>query len=156
MKTRYYIGIDPDLTNTGIAIWDSEEKKIQKYYSNSFWGLVKDILAGENKNITYVIEAGYLNKKSNYHINHHTRDNVFVRETIAKKVGENHAVAKILVELFNEYKLTFIERKPLHKQGMKREGSWTVNGRTLFKKITGIESKINDDCRDAVLLVLNL
>ncbi len=156
MKTRFYIGIDPDLTNTGIAIWDTEQKKIQRYYSNSFWGLVKDVLAGENKNITYVIEAGHLNKKSNYHINKHTKDNIFIRETIAKKVGENHAVAKLLVSFFEENGISYIERKPLNKQGMKREGAWTPQGRKLFQKSTGIDTKINDDCRDAILLVFGI
>lgn len=156
MKTRYYIGIDPDLTDNGVAIWDSKEKKITSYYTFSFWGLVKDVILSSKEDTTFVIEAGFLNKKSNYHTNLHLKDNTLIRERVAKNVGENHAIAKLLIELFKTHGYKYLVVKPQLKSGMKYNGAWTKVGRERFKKLTGITERINDDCRDAVLLVLGL
>jgi hypothetical protein len=88
------------------------------------------------------IEAGWLNKKSNYH----PAQGPKVREAIARNVGENHAVGKLLVEYCEHEGVEFEAVKPYASK---------IDSKT-FKRISGWQGRTNQEKRDAAMLVINL
>ena len=79
---RFAIGIDPDVDKSGFASWDIDRTEFTAIENYSFFDLL-DILTMLKKYIQVVrIEAGWLNKKSNFHPAQGPR----MREKIAKNV----------------------------------------------------------------------
>ncbi|MGC8978653.1 hypothetical protein [Caldisericum sp.] len=134
---RWVVGIDPDLTKSGYAIWDKEERVLKEFGSKDFWGLLE--LLNEYKNELIIIEAGWLNKKVNWHLSElGTRS-----EKIAYRVGQNHTIGQLLVDYCKKNGISVITKRPSMRK-MKQEE---------FKKITGIKHTTNQDVRDAIMLV---
>jgi hypothetical protein len=138
-----YFGIDPDVKKSGFAIWDNESKELD-YGCLPFWDLIKKIdYYARSFEVQFVIEAGWLNAKSNFHSRPYQSKHV--GERIAKNVGSNHQVGKLLVEFCEKNKLNFTTKKPTAKKV-------TYN---YIKSITGKEIK-NQDIIDAVMLVYGI
>ncbi|WP_157474621.1 hypothetical protein [Dyadobacter sp. Leaf189] len=97
-----------------------------------------------------LLEAGWLNKKSNYRKTAGRR----VSEAISRKVGQNQASGQLLMRMLEKQGFIVKEIKPLVKGVLKRDGSWTVTGRKFIEENTGIKSRINDEVRDALFIVL--
>lgn len=138
-----YIGIDPDIDKSGVAVWNSELKTLNLDCLD-FFQLTNFILLNnlDNEKLTVIIEAGHLISKSNWH---NEKQGVRLASKIGKNVGENHAVGK-LIELFcKKNKINYKLVKPKGK----------VN-KELFKKITGYDKRINQELRDAGMLVFGL
>jgi len=103
------IGIDPDLDKSGVAVWCTVKKEFLVLSALN----INDLLAtlkpertmegmffpfgyyGMESIKSIRIDAGWLNKKSNYHKQQGPRR----RERIAKNVGENHGVGKIIAQI---------------------------------------------------------
>jgi hypothetical protein len=142
-----YIGIDPDLENSGFAVWSSEGKTLS-VSKKPFFEVIDRLKFEKAAVLQYaihsflvVIEAGWLNKKSNFH--EHSNGNSRIRERIAKNVGENHAVGKLFEKFCRENNINYILIKPTtHK--------WDA---ATFKKITGLTQRTNSEERDAAKLV---
>lgn len=135
------IGIDPDCELNGFAIWDIKNQKldVQKL---SFFDIF-DMLSLLLSRIALVrIEAGWLNKKSNFHSN--PKQSKAVGEKIAKSVGRNHETGLKLVEMCKYLGIACEEVKPLGTKGIDQE---------MFKKITKFTKRTNEDMRDAGMLV---
>ena len=147
---RYHVGIDPDNDKSGVAVWDKLENKFILITSIEFWSLVKFLEIGYHKfikiddwnvcNINVVIEAGWLNKKSNFH----KAQGPAVPEKIAKNVGMNQQIGKLFV--------SYCERTGLKHEIVKPIGTKTFDAK-LFKQLTKWEGQTNQDSRDAALLV---
>ncbi len=136
----YYFGIDPDVKDSGFAIWDNKTKEID-YGKLPFWDLIKKIdYYVRNYEVIFIIEAGWLNKKSNYHSRPY--QSKLIGERIAKNVGSNHQVGKLLVEYCEKYKLNYELKVPKTKK-------YTSY---YLKNLTGLEVK-NQDIIDAIMLV---
>ena len=75
-----------------------------------------------------VIEAGWLNKKSNFRFGHSKT----AGEKIAKNVGENHATGKLLAEMAKECGLAVVLVKPTRTK-LKAED---------FNRITGWQGRV--------------
>jgi len=116
------IGIDPDLEKSGVAIWDTRTKDfvlLSALTIDVLLSIMKENPTMEGKffNFGYYkmedikeirIDAGWLNKKSNYHKAQGPRR----RERIAKNVGENHGVGKLIGQILESKGFTVIYVKP--------------------------------------------
>ncbi|HEY4714284.1 MAG TPA: hypothetical protein VIH30_08625 [Aquirhabdus sp.] len=87
-----------------------------------------------------VVEAGWLNKKSNFH--GRTGQTKAVGERIAKNVGENHAAGKLIAEMAESMGLVVQLVRPTSKK---------LNSEQ-FKQLTGIVGRTNQEQRDAGVL----
>lgn len=131
------IGIDPDLIKSGVAILgDSLELK-----TLTFAETVELFRTQQNQIKKVVIEAGWLNSKSNMHGRIGQRKSV--GERIAKNVGENHATGKLLVEMAKSFNLNVVEVRPTRTKKNAEE----------FKRITGYMGRTNPEVRDAGMLI---
>ena len=140
MKPKYYIGIDPDTDKSGYAIWCTETKELE-LYTKSFSEIIIDfelLLVP----IEIVIEAGWLNKKSNWH----NSKTMATASKIGKNVGANHQVGKCIAELCIAKSIPYRLVKPTsHKKD-----------HDTFCKITGYKGRTNQEKRDAAMLVYGL
>ena len=142
-KIKVRIGIDPDLKKSGVAIIYIEPFKtqaIQTLENLEFFKLLKllktTIDTHTFQNVTVFVEAGWLNKKSNYH----SAFNKEIAGRIGKNVGENHAVGKLIEEYCIHNQITYKLVKPTTKK-------WDAK---LFKQITKWDGRTNAETRDAV------
>jgi hypothetical protein len=132
------IGIDPDLKATGYAQYDKRDKKLHACQCYTFFELLNTLT--HIKNYGYepkvIVEGGWLIPKANWH----EAKEPHVRELIAKKVGENHATGKLIVEMLIHIGLPFQvvpPRKPIFED------------EKFFKKVTGWKERTNKDARSA-------
>lgn len=148
MKPRYHIGIDPDITDTGLAIWDCETKQIRYNTVN----LVTFNFEQYNRANTLIhIEASWLVQLTNWH---NKGINTNTANKISKNIGQNQGYGMAIRDLLKHKGFQVQEIKPMVKHGWKQNGTWTPTGREMFEKLTGIKKgTITDDQRDAVLLV---
>jgi hypothetical protein len=133
-----YIGIDPDIDKNGVAVWDSDNKTI-RLFNMSFWNTI-DFLSSYPYASVY-IEAGWLNKKSNFHFAR--KQSKAQGERIAKNVGQNHQVGMLILEYCVIKNIKHYTVKPTRAK---------VSAE-LFKKITSYGKRTNQEQRDAAMLV---
>lgn len=137
---KIIIGIDPDLEKSGVAIY--REDKSLELMCLSFFDVLK-VFDEHGPNIQkVVIEAGWLNRKSNFHC----AKNQQIGERIAKNVGENHAVGKLLIEACA---IRLIETQLLRPTDTKKNAE-------EFARITGYQGSTNPEKRDAGMLVYGM
>lgn len=131
------IGIDPDLTASGVATLTAQGLHVQTL---SFVQLVKYIEQQKPKLKKVVIEAGWLIPKSSWHFS----KSKVQAERIAKNVGQNHATGQLLEQAIQDLGVTVELRKPIGKRTHEQ-----------FVRITGFTQKkrTNQEERDAGLLV---
>lgn len=149
-----FVGIDPDLTKSGFAVWDRPQNKLTDYRTLAFYDIMLAIRKLPRESTLVIVEAGWLNKVANFHtvkvpdrlkghdaaIETYTRG---VRERTAKDVGQNHAAGKLLVECIERMGYTVRFSKPTKKK-------WEPHD---FKRATGITVK-NQEIIDAGRLVI--
>lgn len=134
------IGIDPDLEKSGVAILNPT----LELRNLSFPDLVELFRLNQDEIKKVVIEAGWLNKKSNYH--RHISQSKSASERIAKNVGENHATGKLISEMASYYGLAVVLVKPTRTK---------LNG-VDFNKFTGWHGRTNQEQRDAAMLIFGM
>ncbi len=135
------IGIDPDCELSGFAIWDIKKQELD-VKKLSFFDIFDMLSLLLNRIALVRIEAGWLNKKSNFHS--HSKQSKAVGEKIAKSVGRNHEAGLKFVEMCKYLGIPYEEVKPLGTKGIDQE---------MFKKITKFTKRTNEDMRDAGMLV---
>lgn len=135
-----YIGIDPDVHKSGYGVYCTEEKKLIEYGLKNMFTLVDFIRNYKSDCIHVVIEAGFMNKKSNYH--NRPGQSKSVGEKIANAVGRNHQVAYMIGEACEHYGVSYSFSKPAEKKVTK----------FLFKVYTGVECN-NQEIIDACMMV---
>lgn len=136
------IGIDPDIEKSGIAFFVGDELQLKCL---SFYEIISyaEVHAGEyGYKDHYFIEAGWLNKKSSWH----AAQNKQIAAAIGRKVGENHATGKLLVECLRAIGHEVTEVKPTRTK---------LNDKQ-FKAATGYEGRTNQEQRDAAMLIWHL
>jgi len=148
----HIVGIDPDLKKTGIAIWDVQQKKFIYWCAVPFIEIAPIIKQFcDEATAEIILEAPWLNKKANFRKGSFSKR---VSDSISKKVGQNHAVAKMISEVLQGIGWSVIEKKPLVKGLFKKKGCWTVIGRKFIEMNSGVQSRINDEIRDAMYLII--
>lgn len=141
---KIYIGIDPDVEKSGVAIWYKQQKKLELYNKTFFrlFDLLK-FLQSQNFDIFMVIEAGWLNK-SNWHA---IKDKSHgFNSKIGERVGANFETGKKIVEMAKYLDI----KHSLIKPKSKKTDSET------FNKITGYKLRTNQEQRDAAMLVFGM
>ena len=146
------IGIDCDVTKSGVAYLEVATRRLEvsaltfpqllDYLQNV--ALDSDV---KGYSVVVVVEAGWLNKISNYHTAASRGG-----QRIAKNVGSNHEVGKKIVEMCRHYGLEVIEQKPLKKCWKGKDGKITHEEIAYF---TGLTGTTNQEMRDAALICWN-
>lgn len=137
MNCKIIIGIDPDITLNGVAVYDIEEKDLE-LKNLSFWDLIEEIESYLIP-IHVVIEAGHLIDKSNWH----GSKTVHTAARIGKNVGSNHQVGRLLEQYCINHEISHELIKPLGKvKADYFNAVWDWKGRT------------NQEQRDAAMLIL--
>lgn len=132
------IGIDPDLEKSGLAVLDQNTQRIE-YSCLSFVALTDFIKAKKYLIKCVYLEAGWLNAKSSWH----GENNLTVASRVGKNVGENHATGKILQQVIEHEGVKVILARPRSKK---------LNA-DQFKNLTKIETRTNQETRDAIMLI---
>ncbi|WP_258580453.1 hypothetical protein [Acinetobacter baumannii] len=137
-EAQIIIGIDPDLDKSGVAVLKDGLLRLDNM---RFYDLTQYFEVNKDQIKKVVIEAGWLNKKSNLHgrIGQSKR----AGERIAKNVGENHATGKLLVEMAESLGLAVVLVKPTKSKKNSEE----------FNRITGWQGRTNQEQRDAGMLI---
>lgn len=147
MKAKYYIGIDPDVTASGVCIWDSEAKEIVHLECMKFYELFDQltefsvILQYDGIHTQVIVDAGWLNG-SNFHAKPGQTHRVSAQ--IGERTGANHEVGKKIIEMCEYLGLSVELHRPTKSK---------VDAK-YFKQITKYTKRTNQDQRDAAMLVV--
>ncbi|WP_042862523.1 hypothetical protein [Acinetobacter modestus] len=132
------IGIDPDLEKSGVAVKWVDALSL----NNLTFVELKDLIERDQSIIKkVVVEAGWLNEKANFH--NRPNQSKTAGERIAKNVGENHAVGKLIVQLIESMGIPVQQLKPIRSKLTSKD----------FNRITGWNKSSNQEQRDAAMLI---
>ena len=135
--SKIYIGIDPDVHKSGFAVVTNGV--LTEFSAESFFSITEKILSFHYDNdVTVIIEAGWLNIKSNWH----KSQTVATAQRIAKNVGSNHQTGKLFAQ--------FCEYNQISYQLVRPKQSKTTP--KMCSAIIG-ETVKNQDIVDAIMLV---
>lgn len=141
------VGIDPDITASGVAFVDMETRSIRTCCM-CFPVLVEELAKLDKDTTLIVVEAAYLTGAKVFHIGKDA--NVYVASKMGYHVGQNHEVARLLVECLKYAGMDVKELTPLRK-------AWKGQNRKIshdeFVQITQCQQKrTNQEERDAGLI----
>lgn len=154
---KFYIGIDPDTEKSGVAVWDGEKLEL---HNLGFFELY-DFLMGKWREcfdsvffdgdhvvtvryeLKVVIEAGWLNEKTNWHYSGHSKG---VTAQVGARIGANWETGKKIAEMCEYLNLEYELRKPVSSKMDAK----------FFAKLTGYKGRTNQEQRDAGALVIGL
>ena len=145
------MGIDPDVSASGLAVLDCSRREFQKVGSYPFPEIV-DALAllaadkAAGQEVTVVLEDSDLS--TNWHMS--PRDNKAVAAAKGRSVGMCHATARHLKECAENFGLEVVMMKPLRKFWKGRDGKITHEEAAYFMR--GLPKQTNQEGRDAALL----
>ena len=146
------LGIDPDSDKIGVATYNTATKQV-KTYSLKFFELYDTLLNLKEEINIVKIEAGWLNKKSNFHFVKSPR----IAENIANKVGRNAEVGRKIVEMCIHLNIPYQTIKPFGKIWKTKTGKISHNELTILLNQKGLwigKNKTNQDQRDAILIAI--
>ena len=166
MKYSKIIAIDPDVEKSGVAIMFNNNIIVEKM---NFVLLTEYLKASQNiDNLIVVIEAGWLNKKSNFTLNTTKIIRMYGKEYVekfealiatkrAKNVGENHETGRKIVEFLKHYNIPYKELAPLNKHWKGTNKKITKEELNGILERNGFETfkSNNQDERDATLILLS-
>lgn len=132
------VGIDPDLEKSGVAVIEHGVQGI-RVKTAPFHEIVTHLTSVKEHVKAVYIEAGWLNRRSNWHKASTTSKAC----KIAKNVGENHAAGKLLAKSLESVGIKVILVRPSNTK-LKAE---------QFQRLTNIKARLNQDQRDAVMLI---
>lgn len=149
-KPEIVIGIDPDVSKSGLACLDVTTKEVQ-VISNSFPQLLEYLqnIAGNYTlpgRVVVVVEASWL-ISTNWHTKR--EDSVRTAARKGKDAGRCHEVGRKIVECARYYGLEVVEKLPLKKIWKGKDGKITDEE---IKAFIRIEGRTNQEERDAALL----
>jgi hypothetical protein len=140
LERTIHVGIDPDVNKSGVAMWCEVAGDYTHLEEMTFFKLFELLCFHCNKIQQVVIEAGWLNKKHNWH----GRKGA-AAERISNNVGRNHETGRKLVEMCDYLGLEYVLVRPKRSK-FKAE---------TFRNITGYDIK-NQDIIDAAMLVYQI
>lgn len=140
IKEKIIIGIDPDVTKSGVAIKKGKNVELLNLEFFSLFRTLSDLYSSSLYEIKVYIECGFLNK-SNWHTK--TGKSAAFNAKIGEHTGANFETAKKIVEMCQYLGLPYQEVKPTRSK---------VDA-SFFKQITKIEKRTNQEQRDAYMLI---
>lgn len=140
---RYIIGIDPGV-NTGVCVWDMEEKRVCSIFSNKLYYAIETVMEWQTAGLAGVIfEDARLRKWFGSQARGSKSD-----INRLQGAGSVKRDCQILEEVFTAKGIKFIARSPQSK-GVKMDAE-------TFKRLSGRKSGGNEHSRDAFALVVGL
>lgn len=149
--SKLILGIDPDLTASGISSYNKETKELN-YMALKFFDLQRWLIENKENILQVKCEGGWLNSKGNFRFS----KSKGIGERIAKNVGENHATGKLIIEMLEDLQIPYKLSKPLLKKWKGTNGKITHEEIVNLLKLIGITmgKKSNQDQRDSILICL--
>ncbi|MCM1543684.1 MAG: hypothetical protein NC110_00135 [Ruminococcus sp.] len=154
MRPNYdiIIGIDPDVDKSGVAVLSTNLRKV---YVNalSFPDLLESLKDHTTlyrktfRTFVVVVEASWM-IRGNWHLTERGRKQYAA--ATGYKVGCNHQVGKLIVEMCKAYNIPVIEHCPLRKCWSGKDGKITHEELIQFCPID--KTRTNQEMRDAALL----
>lgn len=145
---KIIVGIDPDTARSGIATYYNGELLVEAL---AFPALIEKlyILATLPEDVLVVVEAGWLNEKSNFRNISGKRS-----DAISKKVGRNQQTGILICEMAEHYGLEVIRQMPFDKCWSGPDRKITHDELNYILKHNNIEElkSSNQDKRDAALI----
>ena len=151
-KCRYCVGIDPDKNESGLAVWDYQQKKFIRHEALYFWALQQACFEYGQSETVFFVEAGWLNEGQNeYQATTLPKDfatwNRLRREAYKFKrgtdVGINFGAGWAITHVLRANGYTVNHYCP-------QTPKWDHE---LQVKITGVRAHVNQDVRDAIRAV---
>lgn len=138
-QNKNLVGIDPDIDKSGVAFSNGELIELKNLTFFELFEYLKTLGSRTEKLYIY-IECGYLNQ-SNWH-KRADRSSAF-NAKVGERTGANFETAKKIVEMCEYLKLQHFKIKPTR----------TKVKASFFKSLTGIQSRTNQEQRDAYMLI---
>jgi len=140
-----YIGIDPDVTKSGFAVWHKPLRRFSAIEALTLPEMMEQLQLLKGNIALVVIEAGFLNKG-----NRHTfkGQSIAAAAKTGENVGRNHQRGMDIVEILEWMRIPYRLQKPSTKN------SWK-DSEVTFQKITGVKGG-NPEKRDAAMLVYGI
>lgn len=148
-----HIGIDPDINKSGVAIYNDKgnEIHVRGYTYFELYDYLRELDKEYHGNIKIYVEAGWINKKSNWHYS----KNKFTSQRIAKNVGSNHEAGRKIAEMCEYLNINTTLVKPLPKIWKNGKISTEELQMVLKGKNMIIDKRRpNQDERDSAILLL--
>lgn len=145
-KQKILVGIDPDVEKNGVAYKNGDVIDLQNlsfFELFDYLKLQKEFSENNKIPLMVFIEAGWLNK-SNWH--QQKNASAAMNAKIGNNTGRNHETGRKIVEMLDYLNIKYLEIKPKESK---------VNAR-LFKMITKIKKRTNQETRDAYMLIHGL
>lgn len=154
----YIIGIDPDVTASGVAVINTKARTLSVctlafpmllVYLKGFRGDFYD-----RYKVVVVVEASHL-IKSNWHLPRVCSANKAA--AMGEAVGRCHEVGILIAEMARSYHLDVVEQPPLRKCWSGKDGKITHEELKYIVEREGytLPSRTNQEERDALLLAWN-
>lgn len=131
------VGIDPDIDKSGVAVL--HDTKAIEMTTLTFTKTLEFVRMNKPIIKCVYVEAGWLNKKSNWH----GASNMSVAARVGKNVGENHATGKLLIQCIEAEGIKVIPVQPTK----------TKLDAEQFDKLTKYKGRTNQEVRDAAMLI---
>ena len=145
-KADIIIGIDPDVSKSGVGVVSRERKGVE-VFSRSFPELLEYLkMAATHTSVVVVVEASW-KISTNWHTGR--GDSIRTAARKGKDAGRCHEVGRKIVECAQYYGLEVVERLPLKKIWKGKDGKITDEEIKAFMPIQG---RTNQEERDAALL----
>lgn len=143
MSYKFHIGIDPDIKESGFALWEGEEKWMIFVKTMPFFDVI-DYLGDMDKSIAQVhIESSWLIKTTQWAYNGKAKG---ISDLISKKVGQNRQIGLLFEEYCKRLRIDYILHKP----------STTKISVKTFRNLTKFEGNVTQDSIDAAMLVFGI
>ena len=169
-RIGYVIGIDPDISRSGLACIDRNRRSLETAYltfpetlewvKNKYTDWAEKLRENAPNSFMVYVEAGWMNK-GNWHVtespNGHFSPSAWAA-AVGKSDGECSAVSKKLIECFEYYNIPVTPIKPLRKCWKGKDRKITheelLKELDIYKVQHKLGKRSNQECRDAVLLSL--
>lgn len=159
-NNRFIIGIDPDVDMSGIATLDVDKRELwaDTLPFPQLIDFCKELAhqCKENgKELTICVENSWTSTH-NWHLLEGKRKEYSAQ--IGYKVGANHAVGKLIIEMLEHENLTVTEKRPLAKIWNTKDGKISHDKLINLLECSGISTSIkrtNPEKRDAALLAID-
>ncbi|WP_080057158.1 hypothetical protein [Spirosoma aerolatum] len=154
LRIDLVIGIDPDIDKSGWAVWSRSQNRFIEVLPLPFWKFIDKATAYAPGSALFVLDAGWLNEKVNYHaikLPLHLKNAseavkakyvAAVREKVARDVGLNAGVG---LSMLNFLQANHHEVRPI-KPTMHK---WDAE---MIARQTGYKGQSNPETRDAMRL----
>lgn len=156
MRTKYdfIVGIDPDVDKSGFALLDVATRSIMAVEAFDFahiaieeLPIISQKVKESGKNIVVVVEAAWM-IHGNWHLTERGRKQYAA--ATGYKVGCNHQVGKLIVEMCKAYEIPVVEHIPLRKCWSGKDRKITHEELIQFCPVD--KNRTNQEMRDAALL----